>query len=263
MKNKILGMLLLHLVGIIFLVCSTTPTGRKQVILLSDAEMNEMGAKAFEDIKAKVPIERNASINNYVRCIANLALKETEDPTGVQSWEIVVFRDPAINAFALPGGKIGVYTGILTVANNQDKLAAVIGHEIAHVIARHGNERVSQSTIVQGGVSVIKGVGNENLAGILGAGATVGVILPFSRKHETEADILGLDIMARAGFDPRESIKLWEGMKEVAGGKAPPEFLSTHPSSDTRIRDLQSRMNDAIMKQDLARKQGKVPNCKM
>lgn len=263
MKNKILGMLLLLLVGIILLVCSTTPTGRKQVILLSDAEMNEMGAKAFEDIKTKVPIERNANINNYVRCIANLALKETEDPTGVPSWEIVVFRDPAVNAFALPGGKIGVYTGILTVANNQDKLAAVIGHEIAHVIARHGNERVSQSTIVQGGVSVIKGVGNENLAGILGAGATVGVILPFSRKHETEADILGLDIMARAGFDPRESIKLWEGMKEVAGGKAPPEFLSTHPSSDTRIRDLQSRMNDAIMKQELARKQGKVPNCKM
>lgn len=242
--------------------CATSPTGRRQFIMIDDADMNVMGAEAFEDIKKQTPIETNQGINSYVRCITFAALKETEDTTGVTQWEVVVFRDDSINAFALPGGKIGVYTGLMRIADNQDKLAAVIGHEIAHVTARHGNERVSQSSITQGGLSVLQGMGYETAAGALGAGATYGVILPFSRKHETEADIIGLDIVAKAGFNPQASVALWEGMKAASGDK-PPEIMSTHPSDDRRIKDLQDRMPQALTFYQAAIQSGKRPNCRI
>lgn len=242
--------------------CATSPTGRRQILIVDDADMNQMGVDAFNEIKTNTPIERSPVINAYVKCIAYASIKEATDTTGVKDWEIVVFRDPSINAFALPGGKIGVFTGIMSIANTPDKLAAVIGHEIGHVIARHGNERVSQSTIAQGGLSVVEGMGYEAAAGALGAGATYGVILPFSRKHESEADLIGLEIMANAGFDPQASVQLWEGMKAVSGEK-PHELMSTHPSDDTRIKALKDNMAKAYTSYTIAKQQGKNPNCKL
>lgn len=253
---------ILFLALALVLDCATSPTGRRQLLIIDDAEMNQMGVEAFNEIKANTPIEKSASINAYVKCISYASIKEATDTTGVKEWEIVVFRDPSINAFALPGGKIGVFTGIMSIANTPDKLAAVIGHEIGHVIARHGNERVSQSTVTQGGLSVVQGMGYESAAGALGAGAVYGVILPFSRKHESEADLIGLEIMSKAGFDPQASVQLWEGMKAV-GGEKPHELMSTHPSDDTRIIALRDNMAKAIANYTIAKQQGKNPNCKL
>jgi predicted Zn-dependent protease len=258
MKVKLLVLSILF----ILLECASSPMGRKQVIIKDDAEMNAMGTEAFNEMKKTVPIETASNINNYVRCISFASLKHADDTTGVDAWEVVVFRDNNINAFALPGGKIGVYTGILAVANTADKLAAVIGHEIAHVTARHGNERVSQAIIAQGGLSIIQGMGYEAAAGALGVGAQYGVILPFSRKHESEADLLGIGIMAKAGFNPQASVQLWESMKALGGDK-PPEFMSTHPSDDTRIKDLKAKLPEAMTEYTIAKNKGEKPNCKL
>lgn len=225
----------------ILIACSTTPTGRSQLTLMSSGQMNSMGAQSFEDLKKKMKIDRSSKNNQVVTCISHKLLKAIgESPS---KWEIVVFEENTPNAFALPGNKIGVHTGMMKLAQNQHQLAAVIGHEIAHVKASHGNERVSQNMVVQGGLlaaSIYYGSSSKKnnliLAG-LGLGAQVGVLLPFSRSHETEADRLGLRYMAKAGFDPRQASKLWEVMKSKSGG-APPEFLSTHPSNDSRIKDL-------------------------
>ncbi len=229
--------------------------------LIDDAQMNEMGAEAFDDIKKKEQIETSAYLNNYVKCVAKNILDVTQDPTGVKQWEVVVFRNNAVNAFALPGGKIGVYTGLLNVAKNQHQLAAVIGHEVGHVIKQHGKARVQTAMVTEGLMSVVSGASdNPMVAQALGLGAQYGVMLPFSRSHETEADEVGLKLMALAGFDPQESVKLWQNMAAAGGGK-PPELLSTHPSDTTRIKDLQAGMGDALALQQAARNQGKNPQC--
>ena len=183
------------------------------------------------------------------------------------SWEVVVFKDDAANAFALPGGRVGVYTGLLAVAKNQHQLATVIGHEVAHVQARHANERVSQSFAVEQGLNIISAVASpqsgagQSLMGMLGVGAQYGILMPFSRVQESEADMLGLDLMARAGFDPRESVQLWKNMARSGGGQ-PPEFLSTHPSHSTRISDLIGRLPLALQLRNQAQQRGRRPNCK-
>lgn len=183
-------------------------------------------------------------------------------------WEVKVFADDAPNAFALPGGKIGVHTGMLKVAENQHQLASVIGHEVGHVWAKHSNERVSQGFLTQTGMQLAAVAAGDmtsekqQLLGLLGVGAQVGVILPFSRKHESEADEIGLELMARAGFDPRQSVELWKNMQKAGSGSTP-EFLSTHPGVDTRIRDLNSRMDRAIKIYQQAQASGKRPNCRL
>jgi len=180
---------------------------------------------------------------------------------------VVVFKDDAANAFALPGGKIGVYTGMLKVAENQDQLATVIGHEVAHVQAHHANERVSQSLLVREGVNLIGAIASpqsgagQSLMGMLGVGAQYGILMPFSRVQESEADMHGLDLMARAGFDPRESVQLWQNMSK-ADKQQPPEFLSTHPSNSTRISDLIARLPHALPLMNQARQRGLRPACK-
>jgi predicted Zn-dependent protease len=247
--------------------CSTSPTGRKQFIAVSDGEMNKMGLQAFGEMKKKTPIDTTFRTNEYVKCIAYAVAAQATDRTGVQNWEVVVFKDKSANAFALPGGKIGVHTGILPVANSADQLAAVLGHEVGHVIARHGAERVSQGLATQSGLilaDILLGQsGNENrglvMAG-LGLGAQFGVLLPFSRKHESEADEIGLMLMAKAGFNPQESVTLWQNMAKAGGGK-PPEFMSTHPSNDTRIRHLRSNMAEAMRVYNTAVAAGRNPNC--
>jgi len=242
--------------------CATSPTGRSQLVLMPESQMTQMGLQAFTNIKKETRVERGAAANRYVRCVANAVTREVGG-----SWEVVVFQDDSANAFALPGGKIGVHTGLLKVAENQDQLATVIGHEVAHVLARHSNERVSQKFAVEQGLALISAVAEphsgtgQTLMGLLGVGAQYGVLMPYSRIQESEADIMGLDLMAKAGFDPRQSIALWNNMGR-AGGASPPEFLSTHPSHSTRTSDLNRHMPVALQLQSRARQQGKRPACK-
>ncbi|MEZ5581536.1 MAG: M48 family metallopeptidase [Candidatus Competibacteraceae bacterium] len=209
-------------------------------------------------------METDTRINTYVRCVA----WDITAGLGGKPWEVAVFRDKNPNAFALPGGKIGVHTGLLKVARNQHQLAAVIGHEVGHVLANHANERVSQQLAVQGGLGAVGSLaGNvdpgtqQALLQGLGLGAQFGILLPFSRAQETEADIIGLDLMARAGYDPRESLALWQNMARATGGQVP-QFMSTHPSHGTRSRTLQEQMGRAMQTYQTARAQGRQPRCK-
>jgi len=257
MRSFLLILDLLLLAG-----CVTSPTGRSQLVLMPDSQIDEMGLQAFTNLKKETTVETGATTNRYVQCVANAVTREVGG-----TWEVVVFKDDDANAFALPGGKIGVYTGLLKVAENQDQLATVIGHEVGHVLARHSNERVSQKFAVEQGLALLNAVASpqsgtgQSLMGLLGVGAQYGVLMPFSRIQESEADILGLDLMAKAGFDPRQSIRLWNNMNR-AGGDGPPEFLSTHPSGSTRISDLNKHMPVAVQLQTRARQQGKRPACK-
>jgi predicted Zn-dependent protease len=245
--------------------CATSPLGRSQLILFPEAEMAQMGAAAFQELQARTPVAADGKTNAYVQCVADHIIRAMQngDPA---NWEVVVFDGPEINAFALPGRKIGVYRGLLEVAENQHQLAAVIGHEIAHVVAMHANERVSTTFVTQSGLQLAQvaagaqSPAQQQLFGLLGIGAQVGVLLPFNRRQESEADLLGLDLMADAGFDPRESVKLWQNM-DRAGGERPPAFLSTHPSSTTRISGLNARMNAAMHRSNKARVAGRSPDC--
>lgn len=221
--------------------CSTSPTGRSQLTLMPSDQMSQMGDTAFQEMKKTQPVSNDSQKVQYVKCVTNRLLQAMgENPS---EWEIKVFKDDSPNAFALPGKNIGVHTGMLDLVNNQHQLAAVIGHEIGHVIADHGNERVSQNLVAQAGLTaadIALGRDSKNdqiIMAALGLGAQYGVLLPFSRKQESEADHLGLEYMAKAGFDPREAAELWKLMKQKAGG-SPPEFLSTHPSPASRIQEL-------------------------
>lgn len=224
-----------------------------------------MGEQAFEEMKAKEPIETDAATTEYVRCVAD-ALTRKIDAQETR-WEVVVFKDESANAFALPGGNIGVHTGLLRVAKTQDQLAAVLGHEIAHVTQQHANERVSQALLAEGGLSAAslalggEGQGHDVLMAALGLGAQYGVLMPFSRSQESEADVLGLEYMARAGFDPRGAVELWQNMSAAAGGGAPPEFLSSHPSHESRIEELEEKLPAALQRYEAARAAGAAPRC--
>jgi len=259
MRNRLTAMILAAaLAG----GCATTPTGRSQLVLMPDSQMDQMGLKAFTNIKEKTPLDSNRTTNQYVQCVGNAITREVGG-----NWEIVVFQDDAANAFALPGGKIGVNSGLLKVAENQHQLATVIGHEVAHVQAHHSNERVSQKFAVEQGLGLVTAIASpqsatgQTLMGLLGVGAEYGILLPYSRVQESEADILGLDLMAKAGFDPRESVNLWVNMGRAGGGQ-PPEFLSTHPSDSTRISGLKARMPEALNLQSKAVNAGKRPACR-
>lgn len=247
--------------------CATSPTGRRQLLLFSENEVNKMGVAAYEDLKQKQKVSSDAKINRYVQCVSNALLQAMPGDTG-RDWEVTVFEDDTPNAFALPGRKIGVHTGILKTAQNQHQLAAVIGHEIGHVEAHHSGERLSVQTTAGvaatvAAVLVGSNSSERNLAlAALGVGTTVGVILPFNRTQESEADTIGLRNMAQAGFDPNESVTLWQNMAAEGGGKAPPEFLSTHPSDATRMANLKKQIPKVMPSYQQARAQGRVPNCK-
>ncbi len=259
------GVFLVAFVLLLLAACTTSPTGRKQILLFPETQMAQMGAVAYQETKKSTPISKNSTSNSYVSCITNAITAKVEPDT---EWEVTVFDSEQVNAFALPGGKIGVYSGLLDVAENQHQLAAVIGHEIAHVTARHGNARVSAATLTQAGLSAVQILAGsssrekQQLLGLLGLGAQVGILLPYSRGQESESDILGLVYMASAGFDPRQSVQLWKNMAMASDAKAPPELLSTHPSSSTRIDELNRAMPDALIIYNKARSQGEKPNCK-
>ncbi len=246
--------------------CATSPTGQMQLKLYPDDQMAKMGVAAYSEMKEKTPVTKDRAKIRYVNCVAKAI---TDALPKKSTWEVNVFEDDQVNAFALPGGKIGVYTGLLKVAKGQDQLATVIGHEVAHVLADHGNARVSASTAAQAGVTIASILGavatndpkKRQMLGLLGVGVQVGVLLPYGRSQESEADILGLDLMAKAGFNPRQSVPLWQNMAKAGGGGSP-EFLSTHPSNSTRIKNLNKRMNQALALQTKARSQGRRPSCR-
>lgn len=245
---------------LLLVACATSPTGRSQLKLFSEEKIAQMGIQSYQQMKQEEPVATSASTNRYVECVADAITRVTGG-----DWEVTVFKGDQVNAFALPGGKIGVYSGLLDVAESDDQLAAVIGHEVGHVLADHGNERVSQQAATQGGLQVVSaflggsdgGAGSQMVMSALGLGAQVGILLPFSRTQESEADTIGLELMARAGFDPRASVELWQNMA-AAGGAKPAEFMSTHPSNETRINGLQARMNQAMQ---LYRQAPNKPHC--
>ena len=220
-----------------------------------------MGAAAFAEMKKNTEIEKTVATNQYVDCVAN-AVTAVLPEHQQRNWEVVVFKDDSANAFALPGNKIGVYTGILNVANDQNQLAAIIGHEVGHVLAQHGNERMSIEYASQTGQQLLGAVleGSKEVMAVLGAGSQYGLQLPYSRAHETEADLMGLKLMATAGFDPRASVTLWHNMAANSDG-APPEIMSTHPSNQSRIKGLEANMAVAVDLYARARQQGKTPRC--
>jgi predicted Zn-dependent protease len=246
--------------------CQTSALGRRQFKMMSEAEMSQMGVAAFTDISKQTPPSKDALANAKVTCVANAITRNLTGVNAPNSWEVRVFADDTPNAFALPGGKIGVNTGLLKVARSQGQLAAVIGHEVTHVTQGHANERVSSEFATQTAlqtISVLADASNPmhgQLIGLLGAGVQVGVLLPYGRAQEREADLIGLDLMAKAGFDPRESISLWQNMAKAGGGQ-PPEFLSTHPSHGTRMHDLEERMPIAMPVYEDAKAKGLAPRC--
>ncbi|MFW2440898.1 MAG: M48 family metallopeptidase [Arenicellales bacterium] len=245
----------------ILIACATSPTGRTQLTLMPESKMTQMGLQAFENIKKETPVDVSTATNRYVSCVAQAITRLVGG-----SWEVVVFTDESANAFALPGRKIGVNSGLLKVAKNQHQLATVIGHEVAHVLSHHSNERVSQKFAVEQGLGLITALSNpqtgtgRSLMGLLGVGAQYGILMPYSRVQEAEADRLGLTLMARAGFNPAESITLWRNMS-AAGGAQPSEFMSTHPSHSTRISGLTAILPNAQQLQRVAQQQGKRPVC--
>lgn len=251
--------------------CATSLTGQRQLLLFPESQMASMGATAFTDMRSKTPRSANTTQVTYVRCVAN-AITQVVPPeqmraVAVSSWEVEVFEDKTANAFALPGGKIGVHTGLLQVATTPGQLAAVLGHEVGHVLDRHSNARISQSTLAETGMqlgAILVGAttpAKQQLMGLLGLGVQYGVLMPYGRGQESAADVIGLELMARAGFDPHESVRLWENMAR-AGGPAPPEFMSTHPSSATRIAQLQNKIPEVMPLYQQAQSAGRRPTCK-
>ncbi|MEZ5892027.1 MAG: M48 family metallopeptidase [Parvularculaceae bacterium] len=218
--------------------------GRNQLLFVSSGQMAQLASGAWSDLKKTEKISTNSKYTSRVNRVAPKIIQAAGGNPA--EWEVQVFDSKQLNAFALPGGKIGIYTGILDIMENDAQIAAVLGHEVAHVNFNHSGERYSQSTLAQAGLTAaqVATSGSQyqgQILGVLGAGASVGVILPFSRKHELEADKFGVRYMARAGYDPNEAIRFWEKMSASKNG-APPEFLSTHPSDATRIAQLKKEI---------------------
>ena len=228
--------------------CETVPiTGRSQLNLLSEPDEIKMGIQAYQEVTSKAKVSSSSVHNAQVNRVAQRIIGAVEKPD--LPWEVKVIEENQANAFALPGGKIAVYTGILPIARDDAGLAAVIGHEVGHVIARHSAERVSQQMVAQGLggalVSGVLGTDPQTSAQVAGLFAQ-GLLLPWGRRQESEADHIGLILMAKAGYDPRAARDLWVRMGEASKGRSrAPEFLSTHPSEETRIRQIEAWLPEA------------------
>jgi predicted Zn-dependent protease len=263
LDRRIRILVLLPALGILT-TCATAPeTGRQQLLLISPSQEADMGLQAFSEMKQQEPVIRSGKQAEMVRKVGQRIARVA--PLQNAQWEFVLFEDDSPNAFALPGGKVGIYTGILPITLNEAGLATVIGHEVAHAVARHGAERMSQSMVVQLGGTALSaalgadgGVTRDLAMQAYGLGAQVGVMLPYSRTHELEADELGMLYMARAGYDPREAIEFWKrfGAYNAKQGGRPPEFLSTHPVDARRIAQLQAMLPRAIAEYERAKGRG-------
>jgi predicted Zn-dependent protease len=228
--------------------CSTNPeTGSNQLILIDDASLTQQSLAAWQDIKTKTPVSKDAALNARLNAVARRIVNATG--RGQEPWEFVVFDSPALNAFVLPGGKVGCYRGLMELANFDDELGFVLGHEVGHVSARHAAERYSRAALAEVGVQIAgSALGNSSSAaarqagGLLGVGVQYGLILPFSRDQETQADRLGVDYMVKAGYDPRASLGVWTKMAAAEKTRTP-EWLSTHPLPEERIQNLKNYIN--------------------
>lgn len=231
--------------GVTVTGCETAPvTGRQQMILMSDSQATEMGLAAYQQILKESKISPDKEMNERVRRVGQRIAAVSGRPD--LPWEFNVIQDDTPNAFALPGGKVGVHTGLFKVAQNDDQLATVMAHEVGHAIARHSAERVSQQMALELGLAGLGMAGSgAQLAQLAGSAATLGVVLPFSRKQEAEADHIGVIMMAKAGYDPRAAVTLWQNFGKLGGDRAP-EFLSTHPAPASRIQEIQALMPEAM-----------------
>ena len=227
-------------------------TGRKSHVAMSNREEALLGLQSYQQVLAQSESIDSGQELEMIKRVASRLASATGKAGADFDWQVLLIRSSQINAFCLPGGKVVVYTGILPITQNEPALATVLGHEMAHATSRHGSQRVLEQNLAQ---TALTGVAmslsdmdydkQRAVMGALGAGTQFGVLMPFSRKHESEADAIGLLYMARAGYDPRESIRFWQRM-ENAGGAQPPEFLSSHPSHGTRIQQLEVEMPKAL-----------------
>lgn len=247
--------------------CRTVPgTGRSQLNMVNEAELDSSAAQQFGELKKTQKLSADPVMNAALKRVGARIVAEARKVDGslppFEKWEFIVIEDDTANAFAMPGGKVAFNTGIFPLMTSDDEIAVVMGHEVSHVICRHGNERVSQQMVAQGlgaGVGVLSNeyVKSEAWRSAIMTGYGVGAqggLLKYSRTHESEADHLGIHLSAKAGYDPQVAIGFWEKMS--AGGGAPPEFLSTHPSGETRIKDLRKEMPTASAEYQKARASG-------
>ncbi|MDZ7622835.1 MAG: M48 family metallopeptidase [Ignavibacteriaceae bacterium] len=251
------------LLAITFYYCSTVPiTGRSQLHLISSADLNALSFQQYSEFLQQNKLSTDAQSTDMVKTVGSniksaveiyFAQHNLSKELSGYAWEFNLIESPEANAWCMPGGKVVVYSGILPITQNQTGLAVVMGHEIAHAIAQHGAERMSQGLMQQlGGVALSVALQNEPqttqniFMTAYGLGSTVGVILPFSRTQESEADRLGLIFMAMAGYNPNAALDFWTRMSQSKTGGSPPEFLSTHPSDQTRIANLKKYMPEAM-----------------
>ncbi len=234
---------------------SVPVTGRSQLVTMDRQQEMALGLASFKKVLSTSVVLREGRAVDVIQSIGRRIAKAAADHDPGFKWEFKVIKSDQVNAFALPGGKVAVFTGILPVAANVNGLAAIMGHEVAHALARHGAERMAQQQLLQWGQLAVGMAAGEldrgtqqMIMGAFGMGAQYGALLPFSRKHESEADYIGLILMAKACFDPREAPKLWQRMGKAAQGRGgkPPEFMSTHPSAETRIRQFKDWMPEAL-----------------
>ena len=246
MRKKIL---LIILTVLITSACATTPvSNRSALILIPQSQEISLGKQSYEQILKKEKESEDANLTQIVNRVGQRIVAVSDMPK--LDWEFKLIDSDTKNAFALPGGKVAIYTGLLSVAKNEAGLATIMSHEIAHVIARHGAQRMTQQMLLQGamlgaGLSMKNNTQRNIILSALGVGVLYGFTLPFSRSHESEADQIGLLYMARAGYDPNEALQFWQRFSKVKDGKAPPEWASTHPADTTRMQGLRKYFSRA------------------
>jgi predicted Zn-dependent protease len=260
-------LIFLAFMSFILAACSTTDSGRAQLTMKSDAQLELDAKRNFEMMRENLPLVQDRATIDYVACVANALVDVMDDDAAQMYWELAIFNQPVVNATVMPGGKISVYAGLLGMVENQHQLASVLGHEMAHATARHTNERATRAEISDVGIDIaalILGGGYYNRTqGIYSAmksAEDLGLNKPFSRLHEAEADEIGLIYMARAGFDPRESVNLWKNMAAANQTKIP-EMMSTHPSDESRLEAHISQLPEALVVYNQAKAEGREPDC--
>ena len=236
---------------LLVVACQTTPvTGRSALILMSFGQEVALGAQAYEEMLDKETISTDGRLNAILKRVGERIAAASDMPD--LDWEFKLIDSKQKNAFALPGGKVAFYKGILEVCKNEAGIAAVMGHEVAHAIARHGAQRMTQQLLITAGLTAVSISLSNNrhrrfIMGALGLGTTVGLALPYSRENESEADHIGIIYMAKAGYDPKEAVKFWARFRDSRSAE-PPEILSTHPNNETRIARLKKLLSEAEKK---------------
>lgn len=259
----------LLLLAVLMVLAPPDALARKKLLLVSSVQMEQMGREAFAKVEAEQVPARDRALQARAQCVVERLVASLPDKQRRQAWEVRVFEDGNPNAFALPGGKVGINSGLFAVARNQDELAAVVGHEIVHVLQQHANERVSRQLLAGVGLDMLAAyTGHQTspaksrlIMGALGLGAQIGVLLPNTRKQEGEADLGGQRLMARAGFDPARAVTLWQQMIALRQKGAPPQILSTHPDPERRVEALAAHLPQAMPDYQAARAAGRLPAC--